>query len=168
MATAIGANRAAFDARAVAEATGGRIVRGTPGRRANGVTTDSRAVVPGGAFVALRGEKHDAHGFVGAAIDAGASLVVVERGRAPDDARADAVEVDDTLAAWGAMARAHLRAWRSANGAARVVAITGSAGKTTTKELCAALLAAAGETIATVGNLNNRIGVPATALTVCT
>ena len=117
MATPIGANRAAVDARGVAETTGGRVVRATAGRVARGVTTDSRAVVPGGAFVALRGEKHDAHTFVGAAVDAGAVLVVVERGKAPDDARADAVEVDDTLVAWGAIARAHLRAWRSANSA---------------------------------------------------
>jgi len=164
MATPIGANRAAVDARSAAEATGGRVVRSTAGRVAHGVTTDSRAVVPGGAFVALRGEKHDGHAFVGAAIDAGAALVVVERGRAPDDARADAVEVDDTLVAWGAMAKAHLRAWRSANAAARVVAITGSAGKTTTKELCAALLRTVGECHATAGNLNNRVGVPAVVL----
>jgi UDP-N-acetylmuramoyl-tripeptide--D-alanyl-D-alanine ligase len=162
--TPIGANRAAVDARGVAEATGGRAVRATAGRVAHGVTTDSRAVVPGGAFVALRGEKHDAHAFVAAAIDAGAALVVVERGRAPDDARTDAVEVDDTLVAWGAIARAHLRAWRSANAAGRVVAITGSAGKTTTKELCAALLRTVGECHATAGNLNNRVGVPAVLL----
>ena len=164
MSTPIGANHATVDARGVAEATGGRVVRATAGRVAHGVTTDSRAVVPGGAFVALRGEKHDAHAFVGAAIEAGAALVVVERGRAPDDARVDAVEVDDTLVAWGAIARAHLRAWRSANPAARVVAITGSAGKTTTKELCAALLRTEGACHATAGNLNNRVGVPAVLL----
>jgi UDP-N-acetylmuramoyl-tripeptide--D-alanyl-D-alanine ligase len=164
VATPIGANHATVDARDVAWDTGGRVVRFTEGRVARGVTSDSRAVVPGGAFVALRGEKHDAHAFVGAAIDAGAALVVVERGRAPDDARADAVEVDDTLAAWGAIARAHLQAWRSANAAARVVAITGSAGKTTTKELCAALLRTVGECHATAGNLNNRVGVPAVLL----
>ncbi|MGD0523619.1 MAG: UDP-N-acetylmuramoyl-tripeptide--D-alanyl-D-alanine ligase [Polyangiaceae bacterium] len=171
MATPIGANRAMVDARSVAEATGGRVVRSTAGRAARGVTTDSRAVVPGGAFVALRGEKHDAHAFVAAAIEAGAALVVVERGRSPDDPRADAVEVDDTLVAWGAIAKAHLRVWRRANPAARVVAITGSAGKTTTKELCAALLRPAGsggtpvgDCHATAGNLNNRVGVPAVVL----
>jgi UDP-N-acetylmuramoyl-tripeptide--D-alanyl-D-alanine ligase len=161
VATPIAPNRATFDARRVAEVSGGRVVRATEGRTARGVTSDSRAVRPGGAFVALRGERHDGHAFVGAAIEAGATLVVVERGRAPADARADAVEVDDTLAAWGAMARAHLRAWRNANAAARVVAITGSAGKTTTKELCAALLRGEGACHATAGNLNNRIGVPA-------
>ena len=164
MATPIAENRAQVDALAVAKATGGRVVRRTEGRLARGVTSDSRAVVPGAAFVALRGELHDAHAFVGAAIDAGAALVVVERGRAPDDTRADVVEVDDTLAAWGAIARAHLQAWRQANAAARVVAITGSAGKTTTKELCAALLRTVGGCHATAGNLNNRVGVPAVLL----
>ena len=147
------------------------MVRSTAGRVARGVTTDSRAVVPGGAFVALRGETHDAHAFVAAAIEAGAVLVVVERGRAPDDARADAVEVDDTWSRGARFARAHLQAWRRANAAARVVAITGSAGKTTTKELCAALLRTMGsggqpmgDVHATAGNLNNRVGVPAVVL----
>jgi len=164
VATPIAENRARVDALGVARTTGGRVVRFTEGRAARGVTSDSRAVVPGGAFVALRGERHDAHAFVTAAIDAGAALVVVERGRAPDDARADAVEVDDTLAAWGAIARAHLQSWRQANAASRVVAITGSAGKTTTKELCAALLRTVAECHATAGNLNNRVGVPAVLL----
>jgi UDP-N-acetylmuramoyl-tripeptide--D-alanyl-D-alanine ligase len=164
VATPIAENHAPVDARAVAQATGGRVARFTEGRIARGVTSDSRAVVRGGAFVALRGERHDAHAFVGQAIESGAALVVVERGRAPDDPRADVVEVDDTLVAWGAIGRAHLQAWRSANDAARVVAITGSAGKTTTKELCAALLRTAGGCHATAGNLNNRVGVPAVLL----
>jgi UDP-N-acetylmuramoyl-tripeptide--D-alanyl-D-alanine ligase len=161
VATPIGTNSAVFDARSAAEATGGRVVRATDGRSACGVTSDSRAVVPGAAFVALAGERYDGHAFIGAALDAGARLLVVGRGRAPADDRADAVEVDDTLIAWGALARAHLRAWRSANASGRVVAITGSAGKTTTKELCAALLRTVGDCHATAGNLNNRVGVPA-------
>lgn len=164
MATPIAANVAVVDARGVAEAAGGRVVRAVAGRVARGVTTDSRAVVPGGAFVALRGENHDGHAFLGAALEAGATLVVVERGRAPDDATVDVVEVDDTLAAWGAIARTHLCAWRSANPAGRIVAITGSAGKTTTKELCAALLRSVGACHSTAGNLNNRVGVPAVVL----
>jgi UDP-N-acetylmuramoyl-tripeptide--D-alanyl-D-alanine ligase len=163
VATPVPANHAVVDARGVAEATSGRAVR-DQGRQARGVTTDSRAVVAGGAFVALRGETHDGHAFVDEAIDAGAVLVVVERGKAPPDARADVVEVEDTLAAWGSIARAHLRAWRRANPEGRVVAITGSAGKTTTKELCAALLRSAGECHASAGNLNNRVGVPAVVL----
>lgn len=164
MATPIGANTAILDARTVAAATGGRIVRATEGRVARGVTTDSRAVVPGGAFVALRGERFDGHTFVVGAVEAGAALVVVERGRALEDTGADVVEVDDTLVAWGALGAMHLRAWRAARPDARVVAITGSAGKTTTKELCAALLRSVDACHATAGNLNNRVGVPAVLL----
>jgi UDP-N-acetylmuramoyl-tripeptide--D-alanyl-D-alanine ligase len=93
-------------------------------------------------------------------------LVVVEPGRLPAGAPVDAVEVGDTLDAWGALAREHLRRWRSARPDARVVCITGSAGKTTTKEIAAALLRAAGECHATTGNLNNRVGLPAVALAV--
>ncbi len=167
MATPIPTNHASLDARAAAEAAEGRIVVASGGRIARGVTTDSRAVAPGCAFVALRGERHDGHDYVHAAIDAGAVLVIVESGRAPGGPnRADVVEVADTLQAWGAIARAHLRAWRNANRAARVAAITGSAGKTTTKEFCSAILRAVAPCHATRGNLNNRVGVPAVVLQV--
>jgi UDP-N-acetylmuramoyl-tripeptide--D-alanyl-D-alanine ligase len=167
MATPIPSNRASLDARTAAEAAGGRIVVASGGRIARGVTTDSRAVGPGCAFVALRGERHDGHEYVQAAIDAGAVLVIVEAGRAPGGPnRADVVEVADTLRAWGAIARAHLRAWRTANPSGRVAAITGSAGKTTTKEFCAAILRAIAPCHATRGNLNNRVGVPAVVLQV--
>jgi UDP-N-acetylmuramoyl-tripeptide--D-alanyl-D-alanine ligase len=128
------------------------------------VTTDSRAVVAGGAFVALRGDNHDGHDFVPRAIEDGALLIVVERGRAPADPRADVVEVDDTLEAWGRIAARHLGQWRSADEGRRAVGITGSAGKTTTKEICAALLRAIAPCHATAGNLNNRIGLPAVVL----
>ncbi len=168
MATPVPENSARLTAWDVAAATGGSIlhVEGD-GRVARGVTTDSRAVRAGGAFVALRGETHDGHGFLASAVDQGAALLVVERGRAlRGDTRADVVEVSDTLVAWGDIARAHLRAWRRERmpEASRVVAITGSAGKTTTKEICAALLRTQRGTLATSGNLNNRIGLPAMAL----
>lgn len=180
MSTPIPANRARLTASSAAAATGGRIARGS-GRVACGIVSDSRAITPGCAFVALRGQRCDGHEFVGAAMDAGATLVVVERGRAPQQPSADVVEVDDTLRAWGDLARAHVRAWRdgqadparaadwASDGSAivrsrRVVfAITGSAGKTTTKEFCAALSRCVGSTHSTVGNLNNRVGVPAVA-----
>lgn len=168
MATPIPANRAPLDAYAATAATGGRAVRAS-GKRATGVFSDSRAIVPGAAFVALRGERFDGHDHQQAALDAGAVLVVAERGRATSDERADAVEVDDAMLAWGRIARAHLRAWRRARAGgapARVVAISGSAGKTTTRELCAALLSAVGPTWSTPGNLNNLVGLPAAALCV--
>jgi UDP-N-acetylmuramoyl-tripeptide--D-alanyl-D-alanine ligase len=167
MATPIPGNDAPLDVREAAAMTGGRIVHAGNGRAARGVTTDSRAATPGCAFVALRGEHHDGHAYLAAAIDAGARLVIVERGRAPAEAgEAGVVEVDDTLVAWGAVARAHLRRWRAVVPAGKVVAITGSAGKTTTKELCAALLSTAGGCLASAGNLNNRVGVPAVVLQV--
>jgi UDP-N-acetylmuramoyl-tripeptide--D-alanyl-D-alanine ligase len=124
------------------------------------VTTDSRAAVSGGIFVALRGEQHDGHAFVGAAAKKGATLVVVNRGHAPTDAGdADVVEVDDTLRAWGDLACARLAGWKKRGG--KIIAITGSAGKTTTRELCASLLSTVGTVQATYGNLNNRVGLPA-------
>ena len=167
MATPIPANTAEVTAWSAAAATAGRVafVRGE-GVVARGITSDSRAVVSGGAFVALRGEHHDGHDYLEAALHAGAELLVVEKGKsgpAMAAASADVVEVDDTLVAWGDLARAHVRAWRRGRERAHVVAITGSAGKTTTKELCAAILESAGPCHATIGNLNNRIGVPAVA-----
>jgi UDP-N-acetylmuramoyl-tripeptide--D-alanyl-D-alanine ligase len=167
VATPIPANTAEVTAWSAAAATGGRVafIRGE-GVVARGITSDSRAVLPGGAFVALRGEHHDGHDYLEAALHAGAELLVVAKGKsgpALAAASADVVEVDDTLLAWGDLARAHVRAWRRGRERAHVVAITGSAGKTTTKELCAALLESAGPCHATIGNLNNRIGVPAVA-----
>lgn len=180
MSTPIPANRARLTASSAAAATGGRVAHGF-GRVACGIVSDSRAITPGCAFVALRGQRCDGHEFVGAAIDAGATLVVVEPGRAPQQPSADVVEVEDTLRAWGDLARAHVRAWRdgptdharpmerASDGSAlprsgrAVLAITGSAGKTTTKEFCAALARCVGSTHSTVGNLNNRVGVPAVA-----
>ena len=163
MATPIPANDVRLDARFVAEATAGRIarLRGQAPALARGITSDSRTTKQGSAFVALRGEEYDGHAFVSAAIEAGAVLVVVERDRWAASASSDVVEVDDTRAAWGAMAHAHVKAWRAASEFRRVLAISGSAGKTTTKEICASLLRTRGECHATSGNLNNLVGVPA-------
>ncbi len=174
MATPIPENRARFDVPALVRATEGTLVeRGadeavTSVTSVTSVTTDSRAVAPGGAFVALVGASHDGHRFVRAAVDAGAALLVVDRAAVsrvradlrPDDTCA-VLAVDDTLVAWGAMARIHAERWRGEDASRRIVAITGSAGKTTTKELTAALLAEVAPTHATAGNLNNRIGMPA-------
>ncbi|HEU4613645.1 MAG TPA: UDP-N-acetylmuramoyl-L-alanyl-D-glutamate--2,6-diaminopimelate ligase, partial [Kofleriaceae bacterium] len=116
---------------------------------------DSRAVVPGALYVAIRGETHDGHRFCLDAVKAGATAVMVDRegkrwapAAAPEllapelrDLRTAAIVVDDTRIALGKIARAHRRAW-----AQKLVAITGSAGKTTTKELTRAALAMAGTT----------------------
>src|SRR5205823_10967208 len=121
MATPIPQNHATLAATQV-----GHPIRAT-GKQAIGITTDSRTIVRGNAFVAIKGATIDGHAHQKAAVDAGAVLLIAERGRALDDARADAVEVDDTLVAWGDIARDHLRAWRTRGG--KVIAITGSAGK---------------------------------------
>ena len=168
MATPIPANSAAFGLGEVVRATRGSLARRGAGAAAIGVTTDSRAAGAGSLFIALKGDSHDGHRFVESAAKANAAIAIVERGRAAsfDEAALASialVEVEDTLVAFGDMARAHLEAWR-ADALHRVIAITGSAGKTTTKELTAALLGAVGATHLTAGNLNNRVGVPSVVL----
>jgi murE/murF fusion protein len=119
-------------------------------------TIDSRGAAPGSLYVAIRGDKHDGHSFCGDAVKHGAAAVMVER---PVDVDAPSIQVADTRIAIGKIARAHRRAW-----AKKVVAITGSAGKTTTKELTRAALAMHGTTLAAEGSLNNETGVPLTLL----
>jgi UDP-N-acetylmuramoyl-tripeptide--D-alanyl-D-alanine ligase len=122
------------------------------------VTTDSRQVPPESIFVCLRGETHDGHQHAAGAVGAGARVVLA----ATDGvvaASAPVVRVADTLKAYGQLARA----WRRKLGT-RLVAITGSSGKTSTKELTAAYLALFGAVLRTEANFNNEIGVPRTLL----
>jgi UDP-N-acetylmuramoyl-tripeptide--D-alanyl-D-alanine ligase len=123
------------------------------------VVTDTRTLGAGSLFVALRGERFDAHGFLGAAAAAGAAGAVVER--IPEGAPVGLTYyvVQDTLVALGSLARHYRRQLR-----ARVVAIVGSNGKTTTKELTRAALSGRYRVHATAGNLNNLVGVPLTLL----
>lgn len=126
------------------------------------VTTDSRRPVGGALFVALRGERFDAHDFVPQALRDGAVAALVDRPLDSVD-RDRLLIVDDTLIALGALA-AHVRR----RCPMRVVAVTGSNGKTTTKEMVAAICTAAyaphGKVLKTEGNLNNLIGLPLTLL----
>jgi UDP-N-acetylmuramoyl-tripeptide--D-alanyl-D-alanine ligase len=139
----------------VAEATDGRLVSGDPAQTFTGVATDTRTIATGTLFIALRGERFDAHAFLADAIRGGAAGVLVES--VPEGLpHVTVIEVEDTLIALQALARAVRRA-----SGARVVAITGSAGKTTTKEITADLLAAGGLRVhRNRGNLNNHIGLP--------
>lgn len=156
MATIIPPNQARFRPDDVISATGA-IVRGPQWEEVHGVVTDSRAVQPGNLFVALRGEHFDGHAYALQAVESGAAAVMVEIGTSLPD-HVSVLEVEDTLKALGDLARAHRDAWHG-----KVVAITGSVGKTSTKELASAALRAAGlRVLATQGNLNNRIGVPMT------
>ncbi len=123
---------------------------------------DGRAAAPGDLYVALRGHRFDGHDFVAQACAAGAAAVMVAPGRAP--AGGCAIEVADPLLALGAMAGAHRARWGGGDASRRLIAITGSAGKTTTKELTRAALAGAGSTLAAIGSHNNESGVPLTLL----
>jgi UDP-N-acetylmuramoyl-tripeptide--D-alanyl-D-alanine ligase len=137
----------------VAEATGGHLI-GDPATTFDGVCTDTRAIVPGSLFVALQGERFDAHAFLADAVAGGVAGLLVTA--APAGAvRAVVIVVSDTLVALQALARAVRRA-----SGARVVAITGSAGKTTTKEVTADLLQEKYRVFRNRGNLNNHIGLP--------
>ncbi len=162
MATAIPHNHAPLTVMQAAAETGGAVLRDS-GKQARGIVSDTRAIKGGEAFVALRGEHHDAHDFLNVAASLGAALLVVDRDDRALPEGPDVVRVSDTLSAWGDLARAHLQRWRVARRDGRIVAITGSAGKTTTKQLCAALLAEVGITWTSPGNLNNLVGVPAVA-----
>jgi UDP-N-acetylmuramoyl-tripeptide--D-alanyl-D-alanine ligase len=135
------------------------------------VVVDSRQVVPGALFAAVKGEHTDGHEYAAAAHTAGAALVLADR----DIPAVPCVVVDDVVAALGRLARAHLdRLWHPAAGkpapgagllgAPVVIGITGSSGKTTTKDLLAQVLAAYGPTVAPPESYNNEIGVPLTVL----
>lgn len=144
---------------AVREALGLRVERARSDREFTGVSTDSRRLSGGELYVALVGERFDGHDFVADALAAGARGAVVSRpvAGAPDDALL--YPVDDTLEALGQLAR-----FRRAALGATVVGIVGSVGKTGTKEMVRAAVAAGRRTHATPANLNNRIGVPLTLL----
>jgi UDP-N-acetylmuramoyl-tripeptide--D-alanyl-D-alanine ligase len=127
-----------------------------------GVTTDTRGIRPGELFVAVRGDTRDGHDFVEEAASRGAGAVVVERPFAERALPCTVVVVRDTLAALGDLAAHHRRRLRP-----RVVAVTGSNGKTTTKEMLSAVLEqafGAGRVLRTLGTQNNLVGLPLTLL----
>ena len=138
----------------VARWTGGRLHGADAAIDA--VSTDTRALGAGMLFVALKGERHDAHEFADAARERGAAALLVERELA---VALPQVVVADTLVALGELARAV-----RARSEARVVGITGSNGKTTVKTLIASILARHGRTHVNAGNFNNEIGLPLTLL----
>jgi len=126
----------------------------------SGISTDTRHLIPGTLFVALAGEHFDAHRFLEQAKAGGAAAAVVRHGTAPV-AGLPLVEVPDTLVALGMLARARRRRLPAGS---PVVAVTGSSGKTSTKELIRAALAPRFQVHATAGNLNNLVGVPLSLL----
>ena len=161
MATPIPVNHCKFSAAEIVSATNATY-RGDPNVRVEGVNVDSRKIKLNELFVALRGV-HDGHDFIDEVAKLEASAAIVERGRASD--KLPCFEVDDTLAALGQLAAYHLEQSRKKH-ELPVIAVGGAAGKTTTKELTAAIARGLfGEVLATIGNLNNLIGVPMTLLT---
>ncbi len=136
---------------------------GTARRKVRGYSTDSRSLKKGEVFIALAGEQFDGHDFLAVAAANGAAAAVVSSAwllRNRDGAGAlPMIAVEDTLAAYGAIARAHRSGFSYP-----VVAVAGSNGKTTTKELIADLLGTRYNVLRTEGNLNNLIGVPAMML----
>ena len=124
-----------------------------------GVATDTRTVRSGDLFVALAGERFDAHDFLADAVAGGALALVVSDATRAIGLGVAVVTVRDTLVALGALARHRRRAWGK-----RVVAVAGSNGKTSTKELLRAALGARLTVHASTGNFNNRVGVPLTLL----
>lgn len=144
----------------VASAMGGALVRGDARCEFGGVSIDSRTTKAGDLFVAIAGERFDGHTFVAAAVAAGAAGVVVATTSAADAAGdVCVIHVADTTRALQDLAR-HVR--RACG--ARVVGITGSAGKTTVKELTADLLSQRYGVFRSQGNLNNHIGLPLSLL----
>ena len=131
---------------------------------ATSVVTDSRQVVDGALFVAIAGEHVDGHDFVDAAARQGAAAALVER--EIKSAPIAQIVVPDTVAALGALAKANLEARKAIDEPFTIIGITGSVGKTTTKDLLHALLSTQGETVAPKGSFNNEIGLPLTALKV--
>jgi UDP-N-acetylmuramoyl-tripeptide--D-alanyl-D-alanine ligase len=140
----------------IIETTGGERLRGQPDALFTTYSIDSRTLQPGDLFIALRGPRFDGADFLPQAVEKGAGGVLVMK--PPDPAvcgNAAVIRVDDTLEAMQRLA-AHIRRRRKL----RVIGITGSTGKTTTKELAAALLASRFRTSASPGNLNNLYGLP--------
>jgi len=140
---------------AIAAATRGERAGPLP-RAITGISIDSRTVAAGEAFFAIKGDSHDGHDFVAAALKAGAALAVVARHRRDAYGNdAPLVVVDDVLAGLGDLARA-----ARARSRATIVAVTGSVGKTSTKEALALALRSNGETHASAASFNNHWGVP--------
>ncbi len=147
----------------VSSAINGWQISGSADEFVKGLSTDSRKMTPGYIFLALKGERYDGHSFLNNAINAGAMGVIVE----PDTTIAKelfnnnlvVINVPSTLKALGDLASWWRRQWQG-----KVIAITGSNGKSTTKEMTASILSLKAKTVKSPGNFNNLIGLPLTIL----
>lgn len=144
-------------------AMGGNVVFGVEDMPVKGLSTDTRKIAEGEFFIALKGEHFDGHNFLKQAIRAGAAGIIVESKRAETldilDKGYTLITVPSTLNALGDLACWWRRQWGR-----KLISITGSNGKSTTKEMAASILSKEGTTLKTPGNFNNLIGLPLTAL----
>ncbi|NEO92787.1 MAG: UDP-N-acetylmuramoyl-tripeptide--D-alanyl-D-alanine ligase, partial [Moorea sp. SIO3G5] len=124
-----------------------------------GIITDTRHLEPGQLFLALRGEKFDGHDYASLAVEKGALAVIAEATKVTQLEGLPLIQVENTLKAYQQIAR-----WWRDQFQIPVIAVTGSVGKTTTKELIAAVLSTKGTVLKTQANYNNEIGVPKTLL----
>lgn len=149
-----------LDAHTIAKQTGGELAAGRGEVVATAASTDTRTVPAGAVFFALRGERFDANEFAPQALQAGAKIAVVERWEGECPPHAAVIRVPDSLAALQRLA-----AWYRRQLELPVLGITGSNGKTSTKDFTTAVMARAFEVCANRGNLNNHIGLPLSILT---
>jgi UDP-N-acetylmuramoyl-tripeptide--D-alanyl-D-alanine ligase len=151
-----------FSVKELLQATGGRLLKGKPAFTVPGLSIDSRTIRRGELFVALKGDRFDGRAFLAEVFKKGACGAVVDQRGGFDKAVTDKVliEVQDTLRAFQEIACFHRKRF-----SIPVIAISGSNGKTTTKEMAAAILSRQMKVLKNEGNLNNHIGVPLTLLT---
>jgi UDP-N-acetylmuramoyl-tripeptide--D-alanyl-D-alanine ligase len=150
----------------IIDATAGEVLSAGLKREFSGICIDSRKITPDELFVAIKGERYDGHAFVKEVIHAGGRGIMVQKSKIQDlpldlfrRENAACIAVDDTIYALGALA-----CFRRKKTNVKVAAVTGSNGKTTTKEMTAGILAKKHCVLATAGNLNNEIGLPLTLL----
>ncbi len=147
----------------VLAATEGRLLQGDAGQVLTGINTDSRSLEKGECFVALRGENHDGHDFLASAVNRRAGALVVDdrgwQGPSLFHGKVAVIQVSDTLEALGALARHHRRLH-----AVTVAGVTGSNGKTSTREMVSSILSRNHRVLKNHGNFNNLVGVPLTLL----
>lgn len=149
---------AVFDVMEIVKATGGRLLAGVSDLCCNGISTDTRTLRPGEAFLALKGERFDGHEHFQEAVDQGAGLLIGMQDEGYPDGLT-VIRVEDTLLALGDLARFHRQRFDIP-----VIGITGSNGKTSTKEMTAAVLGHVWPIVKTEKNFNNEIGLPLTLL----
>jgi len=153
-----------FSLKELIKAVNGKFLIGDPKMPVENVSIDSRTVKKGEVFFAVKGENYDGHDFIGEAVSRGAAAIVCSNcdiGHIkPFPVFPAVVKVNDTVVALGALARAYRKRFKDI----KIVGITGSNGKTTTKEILSSILSVRNKTVSNKGNFNNRIGLPLSIL----